>query len=188
MLNIQSILKSIREEQYHLTGLPLAEDAFGVEMFWQMGISAPLAILVIFLLMLWFFKHVALVAMPLVMAIVVVIITMGLMVGLGFPIHIMSSMIPIFLLPISVLDSIHILNEFFEKYRSFKDKNKTIMHVLKELYRPNLFTTLTTVAGFFSLSFAPIPPVQVFGIAVASNWPCVGSHGILNPGVHRASQ
>ncbi|MFA5389780.1 MAG: MMPL family transporter [Candidatus Omnitrophota bacterium] len=169
------VSKSIRKilerypgvEQYHLTGLPLAEDAFGVEMFWQMGISAPLAVLVIFLLMWWFFKHLALVIMPLVLAMVVVIITMGLMVGLGFPLHIMSSMIPIFLLPIAVLDSIHILNEFFEKYRVFKDKNKTITYVLKELYRPNLFTSLTTVAGFFSLSFAPIPPVQVFGIAVA---------------------
>ncbi|MDD5409185.1 MAG: MMPL family transporter, partial [Candidatus Omnitrophica bacterium] len=166
--SIQKIIKGYPGvEQYYLTGLPLAEDAFGVEMFWQMGISAPLAVLVIFLLMWWFFKHVALVIMPLVMAIIVVIITMGFMVGLGFPIHIMSSMIPIFLLPISVLDSIHILNEFFEKYRTFKDKNKTITYVLNELYRPNLFTSLTTVAGFFSLSFAPIPPVQVFGIAVA---------------------
>lgn len=166
--DIQKILQKYPGvEQYYLTGLPLAEDAFGNEMFWQMGISAPLAVLVIFLLMLWFFRHIALVVMPLVMSMIVVIITMGLMVGLGFPIHIMSSMIPIFLLPISVLDSIHILNEFFEKYRNFRDKNKTITYVLKELYRPNLFTSLTTVAGFFSLSFAPIPPVQVFGIAVA---------------------
>ncbi|MDD5583660.1 MAG: MMPL family transporter [Candidatus Omnitrophica bacterium] len=166
--SIQKILKKYPGvEQYHVTGLPLAEDAFGVEMFWQMGISAPLAVLVIFLLMWWFFRSLALVVMPLVMAMVVVVVTMGFMVGLGFPIHIMSSMIPIFLLPISVLDSIHILNEFFEKYRAFKDKNKTITYVLNELYRPNLFTSLTTVAGFFSLSFAPIPPVQVFGIAVA---------------------
>jgi hydrophobe/amphiphile efflux-3 (HAE3) family protein len=166
--DIQKILKEYPGvEQYHLTGLPLAEDAFGVEMFWQMGLSAPLAVLVIFILMWWFFKHVALVLMPLVMAVVVVIITMGVLVWLGFPIHIMSSMIPIFLLPISVLDSIHILNEFFEKYRTFKDKKKTITYVLNELYRPNLFTTITTADGFFSLSFAPIPPVQVFGIAVA---------------------
>jgi len=32
------------EEQYHITGLPVAEDTFGVEMFIQMAISAPLAI------------------------------------------------------------------------------------------------------------------------------------------------
>jgi predicted RND superfamily exporter protein len=166
--NIQSILKQYTgDEQYYLTGLPLAEDAFGKEMFVQMGVSAPLAILVIFLLMLWFFKHLNLVLIPILMAIDVVILTMGLLVGFGFPIHIMSSMIPIFLLPICVLDSIHILSDFFENYTAIKDKNKTIIHVLKSLFIPNLFTSITTMAGFFSLSFAPIPPIQVFGVFVA---------------------
>jgi predicted RND superfamily exporter protein len=154
-------------EQYYLTGLPLAEDAFGHEMFVQMGISAPLAILVIFFLMLWFFKNVRMVILPILMAIDVVLLTMGLLVGVGFPIHIMSSMIPIFLIPICVLDSIHLLSDFFETYPKYKDKNKAITHVLKSLFVPNLFTSLTTVAGFFSLSFAPIPPIQVFGVFVA---------------------
>ena len=40
-------------EKYYITGLPVAEDTFGVEMFKQMAISAPLAMLVIFLLMLY---------------------------------------------------------------------------------------------------------------------------------------
>lgn len=165
---IKSILKNFKgEESYYLTGLPLAEDAFGVQMFWQMGISAPLAFLVIFILMLWFFKNVRLVALTLVMAVVVVIVTLGLLVGLGFPIHIMSSMIPIFLFPISVLNSIHYLSEFFENYQNFKDKIKTILYVVKKLYSPTLFASLTTMAGFISLSFTPIPPVQVFGIFVA---------------------
>ena len=38
---------------------------------------------------------------------------------------------------------------------------------MKELWRPMLFTTLTTCAGFASLAFTPIPPVQVFGVFVA---------------------
>ncbi len=165
---IKKVISSYQgNEEYYLTGLPLAEDAFGKEMFVQMGISAPLAILVIFLLMLWFFKHVNLVLIPIAMAMNVVLLTMGLMVGLGFPIHIMSSMIPIFLLPICVLDSIHILSDFFESYAKSKNKNKTISHVLRTLFVPNLFTSITTMAGFFSLSFAPIPPVQAFGVFVA---------------------
>lgn len=166
--SIQTIFKSYKgDEQYYLTGLPLAEDAFGKEMFVQMGISAPLAIIVIFFLMLWFFKNVSLVLIPIAMAMNVVILTMGAMVGLGFPIHIMSSMIPIFLLPICVLDSIHILSDFFENYALTRDKNKTMIHVLKSLFIPNLFTSITTMAGFFSLSFAPIPPVQAFGVFVS---------------------
>ena len=42
-------------DTYHITGLPIAEDTFGVEMFKQMAISAPTAMLIIFLLLLLFF-------------------------------------------------------------------------------------------------------------------------------------
>ncbi|MEW5895540.1 MAG: MMPL family transporter [Candidatus Omnitrophota bacterium] len=155
------------EEDFYLTGLPVANDQFGVEMFKQMAVSAPLAGAVIFGLMWWFFKSLVLIIAPMILAIAVVIITMGLLIGLGFPVHIMSSMIPIFLMPIAVLDSIHILSEFFDRYPSLNDKGKTILAVMKELFTPMLFTSLTSVAGFFSLSFSPIPPVQVFGVFVA---------------------
>ncbi|MDD3375455.1 MAG: MMPL family transporter [Candidatus Omnitrophica bacterium] len=76
-------------------------------------------------------------------------------------------MIPIFLMPIAVLDSVHILSEFFDKYHFFHDRKKTIVFVLNELFSPMLFTSLTSAVGFFSLSFSPIPPVQVFGVFVA---------------------
>ena len=45
------------EEEYFITGLPVAEDTFGVEMFKQMAISAPLAGLMIFILMYLFFRR-----------------------------------------------------------------------------------------------------------------------------------
>ncbi|MFC1752261.1 RND family transporter [Thermoproteota archaeon] len=155
------------DEKYYVTGLPVAEDQFGVEMFKQMAISAPLAGLVIFILMLLFFKSAALIAAPMLIAVATVLITMGLLIGFGFPVHIMSSMIPIFLMPIAVLDSVHILSEFFDKYREYHDRKKTIIFVLDELFSPMLFTSLTSAVGFFSLSFSPIPPVQVFGVFVA---------------------
>ena len=155
------------DEKYYITGLPVAEDTFGVEMFRQMAISAPLAALVIFLLMFIFFKNLQLILSPMIMAIFTVLITMGLLIGLGFPVHIMSSMIPVFLMPIAVLDSVHILSEFFDKYREYKDKRKTLLAVMDELFIPMLYTSLTSAVGFFSLSFSPIPPVQVFGVFVA---------------------
>ncbi len=154
-------------EKYYITGLPVANDQFGVEMFKQMAISAPLAGLVIFLLMWYFFKSAALITAPMLVAVATVLITMGLLIGFGFPVHIMSSMIPIFLMPIAVLDSVHILSEFFDKYAGIGDRKKTVLFVLDELFSPMLFTSLTSAVGFFSLSFSPIPPVQVFGVFVA---------------------
>ncbi|MDD5070048.1 MAG: MMPL family transporter [Candidatus Omnitrophica bacterium] len=154
-------------EKYYITGLPVAEDTFGFEMFKQMAISAPLAGLIIFLLMFFFFRNIRMIIPPMILAVITIIVTMGLLIGFGFPVHIMSSMIPIFLMPIAVLDSVHILSEFFDKYPRYKDKKKTITHVIEELFTPMLFTSLTSAVGFFSLSFSPIPPVQAFGVFVA---------------------
>jgi len=154
-------------EQYHITGLPVAEDVFGVEMFIQMAISAPLAMGMIFLLMYAFFRNAIVVFSTLIDAMVACIITMGLLIATGHTVHIMSSMIPIFIMPIAVLDDVHLLSEFFDRYRRTKDRRATLLGVMDELFVPMLYTTLTTVAGFASLALAPIPPVQVFGLFVA---------------------
>ncbi len=155
-------------EKYYIAGLPIAENTFGHEMFVQMAVSAPLAGLIIFLLMFMFFKKISLIIAPMIVALATVIITMGLLIGFGFPVHIMSSMIPIFLIPIAVLSSIHILSEFFEKYKSIGDKKKTILASIDILFIPMLYAALTTWIGFLSLSFSRIPPVQVFGVFVST--------------------
>jgi hypothetical protein len=155
------------DDKYYITGLPVAEDTFGVEMFIQMAISAPLAMVVIFLLMLFFFRKLVLIVSPMIIAMVSVISTMGLLIGFGFPVHIMSSMIPIFLMPIAVVDSIHILSEFFDRYNVRDGREKAIEEVMENLFVPMLYTSLTSAAGFASLALTPIPPVQVFGVFVA---------------------
>lgn len=163
----ETIAKGLSDEQFYITGLPVAEDTFGHQMFKQMAISAPLAGLLILVILFFFFRKFSLVIAPMILAIITVVMTMGLLVGFGFPVHIMSSMIPIFLMPIAVLDSVHILSEFFDEYHIYNDKSKTIEHVIKTLFVPMLYTSLTTFAGFISLSFSNIPPVQVFGVFVA---------------------
>jgi len=155
------------EDRVLITGQPVAQDTFGVEMLVQMATSAPLAGVAIFLLLLLFFRRISLIIPPMIVAIVSVITTMGLLIGLGYDVHIMSSMIAIFLMPISVADSVHILSEFFDTYHRFQDKSKTIQHVISHLFMPMLYTSLTTIAGFASLATTPIPPVKVFGLHVA---------------------
>jgi predicted RND superfamily exporter protein len=154
-------------DEFHITGLPVAEDTFGIEMFIQMAISAPLAALVIFLMMWVFFRSFALITAPMLVAMATVLITMGTLIGMGYTVHIMSSMIPIFLMPIAVVDSVHILSEFSELHKPGDNVRDTIEKVIKNLFRPMLFTSITSAVGFASLAFTPIPPVQVFGLFVA---------------------
>lgn len=154
-------------DRFYITGLPVAEDTFGEEMFVQMAVTAPMAMGAIFLLMLLFFRNVKMIISPLIVAMMSVFCTMGLLIGTGNTLHIMSSMIPIFLMPIAVVDSIHILSEFFDSYQTIGNRRKTIEHVMKRLFKPMFFTSLTSAAGFASLALTPIPPVQAFGIFVA---------------------
>ncbi len=155
------------DETYHIAGLPVAEDSFGKEMFNQMIYSAPLAGLIIFILMYIFFRNIRIIIPPMIVAVTSIIWTMGLLVMTGNTVHIMSSMIPIFLFPIAVLNSIHILSEFHDRFGRYKHKESTIRHTIGELFLPMLFTSATTVVGFLSLLTNNIPPVQVFGIFVA---------------------
>ncbi|NOY63679.1 MAG: MMPL family transporter, partial [Gammaproteobacteria bacterium] len=168
----EALLKKIASwpattDEYHITGLPVAEDTFGVEMFIQMAISAPLAMLLIFVLLWWFFKKLILVVSPMIVAMVCALSTMAVLIISGSTVHIMSSMIPIFIMPIAVLDAIHILSDFFDEYPKLRDRRQTILKVMRHLFKPMLFTTLTTMAGFASLALTPIPPVQVFGLYIA---------------------
>ncbi|MFW6367321.1 MAG: efflux RND transporter permease subunit [bacterium] len=136
-------------------------------MFKQMAISAPIAMVVIFLLMLFFFRKFVLVISPMIVALVCTVITMGLLVVTGSTVHIMSSMIPIFIMPIAVLDAVHILSEFFDRYPESHDRESAMTGVMDTLFVPMLYTSITTAVGFGALALVPIPPVQVFGIFVA---------------------
>ncbi len=79
----------------------------------------------------------------------------------------MSSMIPVFLMPIAILDDVHILSEFFDRLKHGADRLTALREAYKPLYRPMLFTSLTSAVGFGSLALTDIPPVRVFGVFVA---------------------
>lgn len=154
-------------EEYYFAGLPIAETTFGNEMFIQMAVYAPMAGLVIFLLLLLFFKSAKLVMAPMLIAMMSVIWSMAALVYTGNVIHIMSSMIPIFIMPIAVLDSIHILSALSRKIGEGLSKEQAIKETLENLFSPMLYTSLTTLVGFVSLATTGIPPVIVFGLAIA---------------------
>jgi len=114
-------------QSYHLAGLPIAEDTFGHEMFFQMAVVAPLAFVGIMILVYLLFGQ-ALFLIPIGMtALYSVIWAMGFLIGTGNTVHIMSSMIPVFLMPIAILDTVHILSEFFDRFRVLGDKRRAIL-------------------------------------------------------------
>lgn len=164
---IRTILpKEAGNERYYLAGDPVARDTFGIQMFYQMAILSPVAGMVMFVALWWMFRNLTLVFSVMGVAMVSIIWSMGLLIGVGLPVHIMSSMIPVFLMAIAT-DSIHIFNEFYFRFRETPDKKQAILETIRAVGRPVRYTALATAAGFAVLAFMHIIPVRIFGLFVA---------------------
>lgn len=153
-------------EKYYIAGDPVARDTFGAEMFKLMAIFAPIAGMVMLGVRYLMFRDLFLSVTLMMDAMISIIWSMGLLIALGFPIHIMSSMSPVFLMAVAT-DSIHIFNEFYFRYRENRDKRAAIIETMNAVGRPVRYTALATAAGFAVLLFMNIIPVKVFGGLVA---------------------
>jgi hypothetical protein len=153
-------------EKYYVAGDPVARDTFGAEMFKLMAVFAPIAGFVMLLVRYLMFRDLFLSFALMMDAMIAIVWSMGLVIGLGFPIHIMSSMAPVFLMAIAT-DSIHIFNEFYFRYRETGERKTAIIETMKAVSRPVRYTALATAAGFAVLLFMNIVPVRVFGGLVA---------------------
>ncbi|HEX9627118.1 MAG TPA: MMPL family transporter, partial [Acidiferrobacterales bacterium] len=160
------VAKESGTERYYIAGDPVARDTFGAEMFKLMGIFSPIAGMIMFIAIQIMFRSLSLSLAMMAVAVTAIIWSMGLLIGAGFPVHIMSSMAPVFLMAIAT-DSIHIFNEFYFRYREKRDKLAAIRETMQAVSRPVRYTALATAAGFAVLLFMNIIPVQVFGGLIA---------------------
>lgn len=153
-------------ERYYIAGDPVVRDTFGVEMFRVMGLFAPIAGMIMMALAYLMFKRLTVAFTVMLTAMVITIWSMGAVIGAGYPIHIMTSMAPVFLMAIAT-DAIHIFNEYFYRLVETRDKKTAILETMQATRLPLLYTDLTTAFAFGSLAFAGIIPLKVFGICVA---------------------
>jgi predicted RND superfamily exporter protein len=153
-------------EEFYLAGDPVARDTFGAEMFRQMAFFSPLAGMVMVVVLLVMFRSWSLVLTNMAVAMVSIVWSMGLFIGLGIPIHIMASMSPVFLMAIST-DTVHIFNELYFRFPEVGKKKEAILATMGAVGAPIVYSDLTTTVGFASLGIGPIVPVRVFGFLVA---------------------
>jgi predicted RND superfamily exporter protein len=158
--------KGANGDKFYLAGDPVARDTFGAEMFRQMGLFSPIAGMVMAVALWFMFRSVPLIVANMAVAMISIIWSMGLLIGLGYPVHIMSSMSPVFLMAIAT-DTVHIFNEFFFRYREVGEKKRSVMDTMAAVGAPVFYSDVTTAAGFASLAITSIIPVRIFGLVVA---------------------
>jgi hypothetical protein len=124
-------------------------------------LGSAIGLIMLFLLLLYRSFYVIL--SSLLTLLLVLWITLGLYGSLGYSLTLVSSTAPILLCIVSLLDIVHILNHY--KALGARD----LLPALRRVFRPCLYTTLTTVAGFASFFFTPLAILQQFGLLI-----CIG--------------
>ena len=152
--------------RFYVAGDPVARDTFGAEMFRQMALFAPLAGALMMVALYVMFRNLALAFTIVGVAMMATIWSMGLLVAVGQPVHIMSSMMPVFLMAIAT-DSIHMFNEFYFRLREVSDRRRAVLDTIESVGAPVRYTALATAAGFAVLMVGGIVPVRVFGLFTA---------------------
>ena len=115
-----------------------------------------------------------------------VIVTQGLLMGVGYPLNMITIMLPTVLIALSVADAIHLIHAFHAVRSSVADTGAAAMQAVKCIAWPCAGTTLTTVAGFLAFSGSSVLPVfqlavfASFGIALAWVLTMTGGPALLS--------
>jgi len=134
----------------------------------------PLAAAVLVVVLGLMFRTAHAVAIPIATRVVSVIWGFGLMATLGFPVTVLSVLIPVLLVCVGFTEDIHMISEFYQEVRRGSEKIDAIHETAEKLATPLLVTSLTTGVGFASLSVSNIMVIEQLGqfapIAYASNF------------------
>jgi len=92
--------------------------------------------------------------------------TMGLVALCHIPYNMITVMMPTVLIALSVADVIHVIG-YFHQQRRTEDPKYAIDATINHLWKPGLWTTMTTIVGFFSLMFSTVYPIFQLGLFAA---------------------
>lgn len=131
------------------------------------GLMAPLSIAIMAILLGVTFRRAISVWAPLAVIVLALTGTFGVMALLGRRLNLLNVTLFNILLPVCLAECIHLLSEFFRHYRG-GNAPEAAARTVRALFRPFLFTTLTTVAGFLALCPSRLKPMRELGWEAAA--------------------
>lgn len=155
--------------EVYLTGLPAFTSVMNSAMRSDLFILIPLVFLVVLGVLFLSFRKLAGIVLPILTVLISTIWSVGLMAFLGIKLSMLATVLPVILVAVGSAYGIHIISHYYDEIARQRNVTKErhaeiIFHVLKRIGRPILLAALTTLAGFVSLAFTSVVPIQEFGI------------------------
>jgi len=129
----------------------------------NMRVLTPIAGLVLLAILYFGFRSVRGVLLPIFVALLAALWTMGIAVSLGRSFTVITAALPVLLLALVTAYGIHFINRYYEE-RMYSEGPEVAERTLQGVFVPILLSALTTIGGFLSLLTAKIRPVSDFGL------------------------
>jgi predicted RND superfamily exporter protein len=146
-------------------GAPITKVTFGEYIQADQTNLVPISLAVLLVILYLAFRMLQGVIVPLTTGLLSIIWGLGLMAVFGYPVTVVTAIIPSLLIAIGFTEDVHMLAEYHHHLETGKGKLEAIRAMAAESSLPILITTVTTVLGFGSLITSDITMLIQFGYA-----------------------
>lgn len=148
-----------------IVGVPISQREYSrfisKDLFFFFGLSA----IVMGIILLFIFRKVHGVVLPLTIVSFAAIATFGIMELTNESLNIVNNIIPTLILVIGLSDTIHLIHRYHREVNvNNKDKKTAIIDTFVDLFKACFITSFTTAIGFFSLLTAKIDIIERLGV------------------------
>ncbi|MFC1916938.1 RND family transporter, partial [Chloroflexota bacterium] len=103
--------------------------------------------------------------------------TIGTIFWSGQELNLLTILSPIFIIVMGAADGLHYTSHFIDNMSKYSDRRQLTVETMDMVGMPRFLTTITTMAGFASLTWTEVLPMRQMGIFVALG---IGYAGLLS--------
>ena len=153
----------------HLSGLPFIRISMTNKVKGEIGYFIGAAILVTALLLMLFFRNLAVVGVCLAVVAVGVTWSLGSIALFDFRVSLLMSLIPPLMIVIGVPNCIYLVNKYQAEFKRHGNKMMALQRMVTKVGNATLLTNATTAFGFATFIFTHSPVLIEFGVVAALN-------------------
>lgn len=160
------IIKRYNGENFSvfMSGMPVVVEYLNITLEKDLRIIIPLSFIMLIIFLALLFRRISGVVYPVLIFAFSFLSAIGIMAALGIPMTGITSLLPSFMLVVSISDAVHILALFYPAFQKTGDREKAIVAAMEHSGLPVLMTSLTTAAGLASFIAAKVAPIADLGI------------------------
>ncbi len=162
--SINAKIEALAFDKSYFTAKIRVEKTFVSETEKNLKIYLVLSTLIIALTLFFLFRSAKDILVPFACIIISLIWTLALIALFGYPLDIISSLLPPILVIICMSDIIHISIRYKEEVKKGFSKEIALKRTFKDIGPAVFLTSVTIAVGFFSLCNTNIIPVRIFGL------------------------